>query len=238
MLTKTQINSIKSLNRKAKRKELGLFVVEGIKNVNELIHSEFEIDEIFALEDTDIDSEYTIISKKELERISFLKHPNQVLATVKIPSSPNININQTMLIIDDVKDPGNLGTIIRTADWFGITQIVCSTKSVDVFNPKVIMASMGSVFRVKVSYQKLEALIPQLKIPVYGALLEGKSIYKTTFEKQSALFLGSESHGISKKLVSLVTHKTTIPGFGTAESLNLGVATGIFCSSYFSQHNH
>lgn len=237
MLTKAQINSIKSLNRKSKREELGLFVVEGIKNVNELIHSNFDIEEIFALEGTELDATYTSISKKELERITFLKHPNQVLALAKIPKQQGVDKNKTMLIIDDVKDPGNLGTIIRTADWFGINQIVCSTESVDLFNPKVVMSTMGSIFRTNVSYHNLDEFLPQLTIPIYGALLDGTSIYQTNFEKESALFLGSESHGISKKLISLVTHKTTIPGSGNAESLNLGIATGIFCSSYFSQHN-
>lgn len=236
MLTKANINIIRSLNRKSKREEHGLFVVEGVKNVNELINSDIKIDTIFALEGTEINSDFTCISAKELERISFLKHPNQVLALAKIPNSVEINLNKTMLILDDIKDPGNLGTIIRTADWFGIDQIVCSHESVDLYNPKVVMSTMGSILRVKVNYQDLEAFVPKLNIPIYGALLDGESIYNTNFEKESALFLGSESHGISKKLIPLVTHKTTIPGSGNAESLNLAIATGIFCSSYFSQH--
>lgn len=236
MLTKTKINIIKSLNRSLKRNEHGLFVVEGLKNVNELIRSEITIEEIFALEGTELKHEFSPISKKDLDRISFLKQPNQVLALAKIPVTTKIDLDKTMLIIDDVKDPGNLGTIIRTADWFGINQIVCSTESVDLYNPKVVMSTMGSIFRVNVSYKNLEDFLPKLTIPIYGALLDGYNIYDTKFEKESALFLGSESHGISKKLIPLVTHKTTIPGSGNAESLNLGIATGIFCSSYFSQH--
>ena len=137
------------------------------------------------------------------------------------------------MIIDGVNDPGNLGTIIRTADWFGIENVICSENSVDCYNSKVVMSSMGSLFRTNVFYLALSDFLSQIDIPTYGALLEGKSIYETTFESPCAIIMGSESHGISSELIPFIKNKITIPGAHRAESLNLGVSTGIFCSEYF-----
>ncbi len=141
------------------------------------------------------------------------------------------------MVIDGVNDPGNLGTIIRTANWFGIKQIICSGNSVDKFNPKVIMASMGSIFKTDVIYTDLHQFLLDSKLPVYGALLEGESIYNLKINSPCSFLLGSESHGVSAELIPLITNKTTIPGGENTESLNLGVSAAIYCSEYFKQNS-
>lgn len=237
VITKSDIKLINSLKRKSKRKEHGLFVAEGVKVVNELIDSDFNIRKIFTIK-SELDNFPSAIpvSEKDLERITHLSSSSKVLALVEIPKINSLpKVNQTTLLIDGVNDPGNLGTIIRTADWFGIKQIVCSENSVDCFNSKVIMSTMGSIFRVDISYQNLSSYLENSKLPVYGALLEGKSIYKTQFLNSCNILMGSESHGISEELKPFITIPVTIPGIGTAESLNLGVSTAIFCSEYFRQ---
>ncbi len=235
VLTKSDIKLINSLKRKSKRRENGLFVVEGIKNVRELLQSNYKVRKIFSLEETSLQfDKSTPVTEKELQKITHLSTPNQVLALAEIPSLPQeITFDKTILAIDGVNDPGNLGTIIRTADWFGIDTVICSENSVDCYNSKVVMSTMGSLFRVNVFYRPLSKLLQNTSLPVYGALLEGTSIYSTTFNTPCIILMGSESHGISKELIPLITHKTTIPGAKRAESLNLGVSTGIFCSTYY-----
>lgn len=234
MITKSDIKLINSLKRKSKRIEFNLFVVEGIKNVQELLNSNFKIFKLFTLEEEKSNFPNSIVvSEKELSRISHLKSPNKVLALVKIPNSKTGIIKyKTTLVIDTVKDPGNLGTIIRTADWFGISQIVCSKESVDCFNSKVIMATMGSIFRVNIEYKDLKLFLAETKLPVYGALLKGNSIYKTKFTSPCIFLMGNESKGISKQLIPYIDFATTIPREGNAESLNLGISTAIFCYEY------
>lgn len=235
MINKSEIKLINSLKRKKFRDELELFVVEGVKNVNELIASDFEMEKIFATSDWEGNSDFEAISQKDLERISNLSNPNKVLALVKKKKDLSIDYNSTSIVVDNVNDPGNLGTIIRTADWFGINQIICSKESVDAYNPKVVMSTMGSIFRTKIFYCDLTSFFKESPLPVYGALLDGNSIYETNFDKSSLLFLGNESHGISEDLIPYINHKTTIPGSGTTESLNLGVSCAIFTSEYFRQ---
>lgn len=238
MLTKSDIKRINSLKRKSKRKESGVFVVEGIKIVQELLNSNFKIEKIYALSSIlDQFSDAILISEKELSRITHLTSSNSVLALVEIPKMeiPKNN-SETILVIDGVNDPGNLGTIIRTADWFGIKHIVCSENSVDCFNSKVIMSTMGSIFRTNIVYEDLNIYLKETTLPIYGALLEGESIYKTEFKNPSIILMGSESHGIAKELLPLVTDPVTIPGAGNTESLNLGISTAIFCSEYFRQN--
>lgn len=239
VLTKSDIKRINSLKRKSKRKENGLFVVEGVKIVRELIESDYQIEQLFALkEELENFPQAIEVSPKELERITHLSSPNKVLAVVKIPAeSLSIDQSKTILVVDGVNDPGNLGTIIRTADWFGINQIVCSQNSVDCFNSKVIMSTMGSIFRTQITYTDLSSFLATAQLPIYGALLEGKSIYQTEFKDPSIIVMGSESHGISKELLPLITHPVTIPGAGQTESLNLGVSTGIFCNEYYRQNS-
>ena len=235
VLTKSEIKLINSLKRKSKRKENGLFVVEGIKNIRELLRSDYKIQKIFSLKEVSNQFEKSIpVTEKELQKITHLSTPNQVLALAEIPqNTQEITFDKTILVIDGVNDPGNLGTIIRTADWFGIDTVICSENSVDCYNSKVVMSTMGSLFRVKVHYRSLPQLLTNTHLPIYGALLEGNSIYTTDFTNPCIILMGSESHGISQELIPSITHKVTIPGAKRAESLNLGVSTGIFCSEYY-----
>ena len=237
MINNREIKLINSLKRKKNRIEEGLFVGEGEKNVEELLRSNFQILSIYATNEWINEVEHIKISVKELDRISSLSTPNRVLALVKIPKQESINTSITSLVIDGVNDPGNLGTIIRTANWFGIKQVICSINSVDKFNPKVIMASMGSIFKTNVLYTDLHQFLSDSKLPIYGALLEGESIYNVKINNPCSLLLGSESHGISDELIPLISNKTTIPGGENSESLNLGVSTAIYCSEYFKQNS-
>ena len=237
MINNREIKLINSLKKKKNRIEEGLFVVEGEKNLEELMLSDFQILDIYATDEWSTDANHIKVSPKDLSRITSLSTPNKVLALVKIPNLSSINTGITSLIIDGVNDPGNLGTIIRTANWFGINQVICSNNSVDKFNPKVIMASMGSIFKTNVFYTDLHKFLSDSKFPIYGALLEGESIYNVKINNPCSLLLGSESHGISKELIPLITSKTTIPGGADTESLNLAVSAAIYCSEYFKQNS-
>jgi TrmH family RNA methyltransferase len=173
--------------------------------------------------------EVTRIEAFELEKMSLLQTPNQVLAVAMMSQNTNpIELaGQLTIVLDGIQDPGNLGTIIRTADWFGIPQIVASEDTVDVYNPKVIGASMGSFMRVQVHYKNLAAWMPTVKLPVYGALLEGENIFTTKAPNGGLLVIGSEGKGIRENVIDFVTHPVTIPKTGGAESLNAGIAAGI-----------
>jgi TrmH family RNA methyltransferase len=233
MITHNQIKLIKSLNEKKNREEQQLFVVEGKKMVDELIQSDFDIEQIYHTQEYDINHPKAIkIAKKDLERISFLSSNCDVLALVKAKTkSSKIVENTIVLALDSINDPGNLGTILRTADWFGVKQIICSKNTVDVYNPKVIQASMGSIFRVDIAYVDLETALKNYKGNIYGAYLDGKNIYKESLNS-GVLLIGSESHGISKSLEKYVTNKVTIPKYGKAESLNAAIATAIVLSEF------
>ncbi len=245
-LTKNEIKFIKSLQIKKYRDSNKLFVVEGEKMVNELLsQSTFKIDTLFCTADYNLKSENisfnTIeISEKDLEKISAFKSPNKVLATVKMRDKKSIDFNKSnlILILDNIKDPGNLGTIIRTAEWFGISQIIASEQTVDVYNPKTIQASMGAFYYIQFSYQNLELLIPELKendFVITGATLSGKNIYVSNFSRKTALIMGSESHGIKQQILSKLDQELLIPSTGNSESLNVGIAAGIFLSEYSRQ---
>ncbi|MFP5471113.1 MAG: TrmH family RNA methyltransferase [Bacteroidia bacterium] len=233
MITRNQIKLIQSLKLKKNREEHHLFVVEGKKMVDELINSDFEIEQIYHTQDVAISHKKAIqISKKDLERISFLSSNNEVLALVNIKkSSAKIKPNEITIALDAISDPGNLGTIIRTADWFGVKHIICSENTVDVYNPKVIQASMGSLFRVNVNYVDLEQTLKSFKGNIYGSYLKGNNLYKEKLES-GILLIGSESHGISNEREKFVTNKITIPKFGNAESLNAATATAIILSEF------
>lgn len=172
-----------------------------------------------------------------MERITALHSPSPVLAVVgQQPAKTIQDLDQESLILalDEVKDPGNLGTIIRIADWFGIDQVVVSTHSVDLYNPKTVQATMGSLFRVKMIETDLSTLFNQLNkdIPVYGAMLEGSTIYQAELQKRGVILMGNESKGIAQELQSFISHPLTIPKFGQAESLNVATATAIICSEF------
>lgn len=243
MLTKNQIQLIRDLHRKKGRAEQGAFICEGEKIVEELLLSSWEIIGIYALEEwinahPDKQIPVTAVTQKELERISALSAPNQVLAIVRVRQekfSSEKAQNGLTLLLDQIKDPGNLGTIIRTAEWFGVQQIVCSPESVDLYNAKTIQSAMGSVFRISVVEAELTGIIESLQksaIPVYTAEMSGESVFSSFFSHACAVLMGSESHGVDPVLSKLVNHKISIPRFGMAESLNVAVATAVICAEY------
>jgi len=174
------------------------------------------------------------VNNVELEKISTLQTPQGILALVKQPKAtpldPDVLKNCFSIVLDGVQDPGNLGTIIRTADWFGFKNIICSLNTADVYNPKTIQATMGSLPRVNVFYEDLSLVLPKVQVPIYGALLEGKSIYKTDFGTEGLLILGNEGQGISAAVINFIQQPVTIPRIGKAESLNVAISAGIFCA--------
>jgi len=241
MLSKSQISFIQSLQHKKFRREHGLFLVEGYKSVSEFINSAYQIEAIYYTPmiaskvlklSQKINSEE--ISLNILEKISTLKTPQDVIALVKIPAYPDLNYTvfqkKFSLVLDGIQDPGNMGTIIRTADWFGINHIICSEDSVEVYNPKVVQATMGSLSRINVYYTDLTDIIPKLNLPVFGALLDGENIYNTNFGTEGLLVMGNEGNGLRPEVKALVNMAITIPRVGNAESLNVAIATAICCS--------
>jgi RNA methyltransferase, TrmH family len=242
MLVKSQVKYIQSLGHKKFRDAEGVFVAEGPKIVQEFLQSDLlRLVQCFATPDWLISHEgvnegkkqlFIEISEKELERISFHGSPNQVLAVFTKPVfNKQIIPNGLTLLLDKIQDPGNLGTILRTSDWFGVTRIVCSEDTADVFNPKVVQSAMGSVIRVEMIYTDLEEYIKSNPgIPVYAASLNGDIIDEKIKRTDIMLLIGNESRGISPVLESLATKCLRIPGKGGAESLNVAVATGILLS--------
>ena len=232
MVTKSELKYIQSLSDKKVRLETGCFIAEGVKLVNEMIEAGYPLKAVYALdswESPDTSIEVTRVEAFELEKMSLLQTPNQVLAVAMMPQKPTeIDITgQLTIVLDGIQDPGNLGTIIRTADWFGIQQIVASEDTADVYNPKVIGATMGSFMRVSVTYKNLQEWMPTVKLPVYGALLEGENIFTTNAVKEGLLVIGSEGKGIRENILDLITYPVTIPKIGGAESLNAGIAAGV-----------
>lgn len=243
MISKNQIKFIRSLELKKNRKRESLFVAEGPKVIEELLKLKTP-HTIIATKEW-IDNNHKIsnvieVSERELESASLLKTPQQVLALFAIETTEqdlNIDNNKLYLALDGIQDPGNLGTIIRIADWFGIDTIYCSNETVDVYNPKVIQATMGSIARVKVVYTDLCSLISNLsdEMPVYGTFLDGSDIYQNELTPNGIIVMGNEGKGITKELKSLITNKLLIPSFSigdTAESLNVAIATAITCSEF------
>lgn len=176
----------------------------------------------------------TAISATDMGKISALKTAQGLAALIKIPAWPlldNVQFSQKFsIVLDGLQDPGNIGTIIRTADWFGIQHIICSADTVDAYNPKVVQASMGSLSRIKLFYTDLAAFLSKTSIPVFGAMLNGQSIYQTDFGPEGLILLGNEGNGVRPEIENYITKAVTIPKIGNAESLNVGIATAIFCS--------
>ena len=233
MLTKNQIKLIRSLSIKKNRQKHGLFIVEGEKLVNEVLSSDWQVESIYATKEW-LGENAIIISNNDLIRISSQKTPNKVVAIVKIKkNSLDINSN-TVLALDGVKDPGNLGTIIRLADWFGSEDIICSDDCVDYLNPKVVQSSMGSFTRVNMHYTSLiDALKKYSDYKLFMTVLNGTPVKKMTNTNKKIIVLGSESKGISDEVLDLGNEKITIPKskFSKAESLNVSVAAAIILSS-------
>ena len=232
MITIKEIKFINSLKLKKNRVKHNLFVVEGEKNVQELLNSNYKIHSLFATntwknKNPNIDA--LEVSVAELNRISNNKNPNKVLALVKIKASSSTTKSNIKLVLDDIKDPGNLGTIIRICDWFNVRSIICSKNTADCYNPKVVQASMGSIFRVDIIYTDLLQYLKMIKSPIYYACLDGKNIKKVEFPKNIHLVIGNESKGINEDIINLNSNKVTIKNFGSkTESLNVAVATSIF----------
>lgn len=241
MLSKSQISLLKSLQLKKSRAENGIFLVEGYKSVSEFINSSYHVETVFyspsfASKLPKISNKINSqeISASDLEKISSLKTPQEVIGLVKIPKTVTLEHSllrqKFSLVLDGVQDPGNMGTIIRTADWFGIEHIICSEDTVDAYNPKVVQATMGSLARINVHYTQLTDTINRLKLPVFGALLNGQNIYNTNFGNEGLVIMGNEGSGIRSEIQQLITAAITIPRVGQAESLNVAMATTIFCS--------
>jgi TrmH family RNA methyltransferase len=236
MLSKSQIKLIGSLKQKKFRQQQGLFVVEGVKTISELLHSDLELHSLYTTESLNFDAKGGIlITESELKRMSFFTTPNKALAVFKIPQSKSIEENGLIVALDAVRDPGNLGTIIRLCDWFGVKDLVCSKETVDCYNPKVIQATMGSIARVNISYVELEYFFKKSNSPVYGAYMQGENVYTSELPSNGILVMGNEAHGISSAIESLVTEKVSIPQFGDiqeTESLNVATATAILLSEF------
>lgn len=252
MLTKKLIRHIQSLKDAAERRRSHSFLVEGPKLVQELLDTSLKISGVYGTTDW-IQQHLSILEKSkipfetitpvELEKISSLTTPNQVVAVVDIPPLTldwNLINKDLTLMLDGIMDPGNLGTIIRIADWFGIGQLICSVGSVDLYNPKVVQATMGSIFRVKVFYENLSEFLSDLdeEVPVYGAVLEGRPVTEYHLPDHGILIIGSESHGISLPVLALVKNRLRIPSYAHplhqygAESLNASMATAILCYEF------
>ncbi|MCF8372802.1 MAG: RNA methyltransferase [Bacteroidales bacterium] len=251
MLSNNKIKLISSLQRKKMRDESSLFVAEGNKLVLELLESDFQIKHIVALpcwlsgKQFPIGIELIETDLPGMKKISSLTTPTEVLAVVEMPKL-NLDFSdisqQLALVLDDIRDPGNLGTIIRLADWFGIENIICSIETVDVFNPKVVQATMGAILRVKLHYMDLAAFIEDIskqnKIPVYGTYMDGTSIYKEKLTQPALLVMGNEGKGISPELKKYISKTISIPTYAKSsgsESLNVAVATGIVLSEFKRQ---
>ena len=237
MITKNQIKLIKSLRLKKNRIQSGFFIAEGEKIIDELLESKLEVVNIFSSsEKYNISDYYIPISSSQLKQISNLKTPNKVLGLFKIPKSSEIDFNSNIIALEEINDPGNLGTIIRLCDWFGIKNIICSSNSVDCYNPKVIQASMGSICRVNISYMDFHKFLDSKNYNTVAADLNGQNLRDFTFSENQIIFFGSESNGLSKTLSSQMDHKITIQRYNdNIESLNLATSVGIILSELKSQ---
>lgn len=237
-LSKNHIKLITSLQQKKYRQKYKLFVAEGVKVVNELLDSDFELELLFATNEykhLSMFDKTVDVSNIELKKISQLKTPNKVLAVFHIPESKLIGANGLILALDAINDPGNLGTIIRLCDWFGIENLVCSKDTVDCYNQKVVQASMGSLTRIQIMYTDLQSYVSSSKLPVFIADMDGENVYKTSLPKEAILIMGNEANGISDEIRALVNAKISIPRFGNTqqtESLNVATATAILISEF------
>jgi RNA methyltransferase, TrmH family len=244
MITKNQIKYINSLQQKKFRLEHQSFVVEGAKSVLELLKSDFEIELLFVTNDFFVENEdllqnlsvqAIIVNSVDLEKAGSFSSNNAALVIVKTKKNVELLVeeNEFALILDDIRDPGNLGTIIRIADWYAIKKVICSESTVDFYNPKVINSTMGSFTRTQLFYTDLETFIKKQDLNIYGALLNGENIHRTKFPKSGYIVIGNEANGISEPIEKLITHKITIPRFGGAESLNAGIATAVVLDNVF-----
>jgi TrmH family RNA methyltransferase len=227
---------ITSLSQKKYRQKHQLFIAEGVKVVRELLESSFELEIIFSTESefSSLDC-FIQVSDQELKKISSLKTPNKVLALFKIPLQKKINSSGLIVVLDTINDPGNLGTIIRLCDWFGVEQLVCSQDTVDCYNSKVVQATMGSLARVSISYLNLSEYLQTVSIPIFIADMDGVNIHKSKLPASAILVMGNEANGVSDRLKQLISNKISIPRYGNSnqvESLNVATATAILLNEF------
>lgn len=232
MVVKSNIKLIKSLQLKKHRMEQKLFVVEGVKSVLELLHSKLKLKSLYVtqeLQETFSQWNPTLISASDLQKMSGLKTAAGVLGVFHQKEARSIEEKDWLVVLDDVRDPGNLGTIIRLCDWFGIQQLVCSTSSVDCYNQKVLQATMGSISRVSIHYTDLVPFLKNTKLPIFGAFMEGTRIQNCSLPKEGILVMGNEANGVSQEVNACISEKISIPSHpnSSTESLNVAMATGI-----------
>ena len=238
MVSKNQIKLITSLVQKKYRKQHQLFFAEGEKVISELLEANFELENLYITKPMfkDIlESKKTMISDVDLNKMSALSNANDCLAVFKIPSQKQVQSHGLIVGLDDIRDPGNFGTIIRLCDWFGISQIICSEQTVDLYNPKVVQATMGSIARVIVSYVNLETYLESLELEIFGTFMDGENIYQKKLPKEGIIIFGNEANGISKNIEELIKKKIAIPRYGNlqlTESLNVATATAIILSEF------
>jgi len=238
MVSKNQIKLITGLQQKKYRNEHQLFLAEGVKVIQELLQSNIVLDHLFETEsifEMVPAAQKTLVKEADMKRMSALNTPSSCLAVFHIPAAKPIDSKGLIVALDDIRDPGNLGTIIRLCDWFGVTQLLCSKETVDLYNPKVIQATMGSVSRVQVNYVDLADFISATKLPVFGTFMDGNNIYKEQLPSEGILIFGNEANGISPTLEQKIKNRIAIPRFGNlqqTESLNVATATAIFLSEF------
>ena len=238
MVSKNQIKLISSLHQKKYRIAHQLFIAEGVKGINELLQSNFELEHLYVTIDefkSVSTTQKTVISDADLKKISALTTPNTCLAVFKIPKEKPVLNKGLIVALDTIRDPGNMGTILRLCDWFGINQVVCSKETVDLYNPKVVQATMGSIARVNVNYLNLKDFLETTSLPIYGTFMDGEDLYNSEITNEGIIILGNEANGISKEVEELVTKRITIPRFGNlqqTESLNVATATAIVLSEF------
>lgn len=238
MVTKNQIKLIVSLQQKKFRLIHQLFIAEGVKVIQELLNSNFELEDLYVT--SSISSEFNsekknLINESDLKKISALHTPNNCLAIFRIPQSKPISKKGLIVALDDIRDPGNLGTILRLCDWYGVTDVVCSNQTVDIYNPKVIQATMGSITRVNINYTDLNSYLQDTDLPVFGTFMTGNNIYKQSLPEEAIIIMGNEANGISASIEDKIKNRLTIPRFGTiqkTESLNVATATAIILSEF------
>lgn len=236
LVSKSQTKLITSLQQKKYREITGLFVAEGPKVIAELLAEGLKLHSIYSTDPSQIKIEnHFQVSESELKKISFLKTPNTSVAIFEIPTPKPIQFSGLMVALDAVRDPGNLGTIIRLCDWFGVSQLICSEDTTDCFSPKVVQATMGSLARVQINYLNLPDCLQQTSMPIYGGFMDGKNVYADKLPKEAILLMGNESNGISDVVAKKITNKIAIPRYGNTqrtESLNVATATAILLSEF------
>jgi len=237
-LSKNHIKLITSLQQKKYRQKHKLFVAEGVKVIEELLLSDFKIEKLFVTQDYKpnlSEEQLVVVSEIELKKISQLKSPNKVLGLFRIPEANSESNKGLIVALDDVNDPGNLGTIIRLCDWFGVSKLVCSKSTVDCFNQKVVQASMGSLTRIDIVYEDLIPFLEGAELPSFIADMDGENVYESNLPKDAILIMGNEANGISDEIRDVVDSKISIPRFGDTqqtESLNVATATAILLSEF------